>query len=191
VNSRTYQQSPIPRDEPAAAEAAFACYPVRRMDAEALVDALSWIGGSGEGYSSTTPEPWTFIPDDERTITLADGSVTSALLETFGRPARDTGLLSERNDEPSESQRLHVLNSTDVQRKIERSARLKAAFDGGKGDIGEIVRRTYLTVLARFPVESETAAALAYFKAPGRTLREASIDLAWALVNTREFLYRH
>jgi len=191
VNSRTYQQSPIPRDEPAAAEAVFACYPVRRMDAEALVDALSWLGGTGEEYSSTTPEPWTFIPSDERTITLADGSVTSALLETFGRPARDTGLLSERNDEPSGGQRLHLLNSTDVQRKIQGSARLRAAFDGGKGDPAEIVRRTYLTVLARFPVESEITAAVAYCRTPGRTLREASLDLAWALVNTREFLYRH
>jgi hypothetical protein len=191
VNSRTYQHSPIPRGDPAAAEAVFACYPVRRMDAEALVDALAWIGGEGEEYTSTTPEPWTFIPDDERTIALADGSVTSALLETFGRPARDTGLLSERNDEPSPAQRLHLLNSTDVQRKLERSARLRAAFEGGKGDVTEIVRRTWLTLLARYPTESEAEVAEAYVKTPGRPLREGALDLAWALVNTREFLYRH
>ena len=37
----------------------------------------------------------------------------------------------------------------------------------------------------------EEAAAQAYFKTPGRTPLEAAADLAWALVNSKEFLYRH
>ncbi|KKK53098.1 hypothetical protein LCGC14_3098210, partial [marine sediment metagenome] len=48
------------------AEALFAHYRVRRLDAEVLVDALSWIAGDGEGYSSAIPEPFTFIPEHQR-----------------------------------------------------------------------------------------------------------------------------
>ena len=43
LNSRTYQQSPIPRSSHPDAESLFACYPVRRLDAEVLIDALCWI----------------------------------------------------------------------------------------------------------------------------------------------------
>ena len=126
LNSRTYQQSSIPRSDRPDAEALFACYPVRRLDAEVLIDALNWIGGTGESYSSPIPEPFTFIPEDQRTIALADGSITSPFLEMFGRPARDTGLESERNNQPTDAQRLYLLNSSDMQRRIARSPRLRA-----------------------------------------------------------------
>ena len=46
-----------------------------------------------------------FIPKSLPSITLADGSITSQFLEMFGRPARDTGLESERNNEPTDAQR--------------------------------------------------------------------------------------
>jgi hypothetical protein len=191
LNSRTYQQSPLPRGDLAKAEAAFACYPVRRLDAEVLIDALCWIGGDGEGYTSTVPEPWTFIPEDRRTITLADGSITSPFLEMFGRPSRDAGLDSERNLQPTDDQRLWLLNSSDVQRRIERSPRLRALWDGVRGDLGDAIRRTYLLILSRNPTDAEAGAAKSYFVSGGRNTREAAADLAWALVNSKEFLYRH
>ena len=191
LNSRTYQQSPVPHGDADAAEKLFACYPVRQLDAEVLIDALDWLGGTGESYTSTTPEPYTFIPDDRRTIRLADGSITSPFLEMFGRPARDTGLDSERVNAATDEQRLHLLNSTDVQRKIERSPRLRAAADGARGDVIEAIRRMYLTVLSRHPLDTEIAVAQAYFKTPGRAPHEAATDLAWALVNSKEFLFRH
>jgi hypothetical protein len=191
LRSRTYQQSPIPRDDVVAVEPLFACYPVRRLDAEVLIDALCWLGGSGETYRSTTPEPFTFVPPENRTIDLADGSVTSPFLEMFGRPARDTGLLSERNNQFTDAQRLHLLNSTDVRRRIERSPRLRSVFDGARGNQAEMIRETWLTILSRYPTESEQDAATAYFRVPGRWVRDAATDLAWALVNSREFLFRH
>lgn len=191
VLSRTYQTSSIARGEPAAAERVFARSPLRRLDAEVLIDALGWIGGGGEGYQSTTPEPYTFIPADRRTVTLADGSVTSPFLELFGRPARDTGLWSERNAEPSEGQLRWLRNSSDLQRRLERSPRLREVWDEARGSVAEGVRGTYALILSRFPTDDEAARARAYFAAPGRTSRDAALDLAWALVNSREFLFRH
>jgi len=107
LGSATYQQSSIPAANYTDAETWFACYPVRRLEAEVLIDALCWISQTQETYSSPIPEPFTFIPGNNRTITLADGSITSQFLEMFGRPARDTGLESERNNQPTDSQRLH------------------------------------------------------------------------------------
>ena len=191
LNSGTYQQSSIPRSDHPDASALFAHYPVRRLDAEVLIDALCWLAGAGESYSSPIPEPFTFIPEHQPTITLADGSITSQFLEMFGRPSRDTGLESERNNEPTEAQRLHLLNSSHVQGKIERSWLLKRAWREAKGKPLPLVRSIYLAVLSRHPTRDELATARKYFSSGDVTAPQAGQDLCWALINSKEFLYRH
>ena len=191
LNSGTYQQSSIPRSDHPEAEALFAHYQVRRLDAEVLIDALCWIGGDTESYTSAIPEPFTFIPDHQRSIALADGSITSQFLEMFGRPARDTGLESERNNQPTDAQRLHLLNSTHVQRKIGRSPLLRRVLARAGRNRRGMIQWLYLTLLSREPMESEVAAAQDYFETSKLGRQQASADLAWALINTKEFLYRH
>jgi len=191
LTSRTYQQSSIARSGSPEAEVLFACYPVRRLDAEVLIDALCYLFGSRETYSSLIPEPFTYIPPEQRTIALADGSITSPFLEMFGRPARDTGLESERNNDSTDAQRLHMLNSTHVQNKIERSWRLDSLVKTSKGRRPQVIRSLYLSILSRYPTGEELAAAEQYFQTNGLTPRQATSDLAWALINTKEFLYRH
>ena len=191
LNSGIYQQSSIPRSDNPQAEAMFACYPVRRLDAEVLIDALDQIGGTGENYSSNIPEPFTFIPEGERTIKLEDGSITSQFLEMFGRPARDTGLESERNNQPSDSQRLYLLNSNDIKNKIERSPILREQAEAAKGNRTELIKNIYLTILSRYPTKSESDIAEKYFQSEGMARKAAIDDLAWSLINTKEFLYRH
>jgi hypothetical protein len=191
LNSRTYQQSSIWRNPSPDAERLFAYYPVRRLDAEVLIDALGYLGGAGEGYTSIIPEPFTFIPPTNRTIDLADGSISSHFLELFGRPSRDTGLESERNSQPTDDQELFMLNSSDVQRKIERSPALHTIQTLGRGDANYITTWTYMTILSRYPTPGELAAAQSYFRGKGLGPTQADQDLAWALVNTKEFLYRH
>ena len=191
--SSTYQQSPVPRSGRPEARAMFACYPVRRLDAEVLIDALNWIAGSRESYTSLIPEPYTFIPEQDRTIELEDGSITSQFLEMFGRPSRDTGLYSERNNKPSEAQRLHLLNSTSIQNKIDRSWRLRALLQAARGDRRRLVDMIYMTILSRPPTPQERRAAEQYYRGQGKGVgaRNGMVDLTWALMNTKEFLYRH
>lgn len=188
LNSRTYQQSSIRRSENPRAVALFAYYPVRRLGAEVLVDALNWIGGTGESYVSPIPEPFTFVPESQRTIALSDGSITSPFLEMFGRPARDTGLESERNLQPSDAQMLYLLNSSDVQRRVARSPRLRAIARNAEGNRAELIRETYLLLLSRYPTAGEQAIAEEYWERGSGT---AATDLAWSLINSAEFLYRH
>jgi hypothetical protein len=191
LNSRTYQQSAIPQSENPEACSLFAFYPVRRLEAEVLADALDWIGGSGEDYSSTTPEPFTYIPEKNRSITLSDGSITSSFLDVFGRPARDTGLESERNNEPSDQQQLYLLNSTQVQKRVQNSPLLHKIMAANRGNLDNVIHEVYLLILSRYPTEDESAKARKYFAADGLLPRQAVADLAWALINSKEFLYRH
>jgi len=191
LNSGTYQQSPIPRSRHAQAEALFAHYRVRRLDAEVLIDALNRLGAGGEEYWSPIPEPFTFIPRQHPTIELADGSISSPFLEMFGRPARDTGLESERNNTPTAAQRLHLLNSTHVQQKIDRGRLFQRLIRRSRGDPNLVIRSLYLAILSRPPTQDEFAAGQKYLKASKQGLQRSAVDLAWALVNTKEFLYRH
>ncbi|OPZ22558.1 MAG: hypothetical protein BWZ10_00408 [candidate division BRC1 bacterium ADurb.BinA364] len=192
LNSRTYQQSSIPQAAGPKAEALFAWYPVRRLDAEVLVDALNWLAGAGdENYISMIPEPFTYIPPTQRTIALADGSISSPFLEMFGRPARDTGLELERNNQPTEAQRLHLLNSTEVQRALDNSRRLRGVISAAGRDRAALIRGLYATILTRQPTEEEIAIAERVLPGRGAPSRQAVSDLAWALVNSKEFLYRH
>ncbi|MHB9131235.1 MAG: DUF1553 domain-containing protein [Armatimonadota bacterium] len=191
LNSRTYQQSSIPNGDTTDPAIQFAHYTVRRLDAEVLLDALCRIGNEGQGYTSATPEPYTFIPKENRAIALADGSITSAFLATFGRPARDTGLESERDNRATDAQRLFLLNSPDIQRWISRSPRLRKTIMGSIKNPTVMIRNIYVLILSRNPTLEESAIAEKYFKTSGLELGPSANDLAWALINSKEFLYRH
>ncbi len=191
LNSCTYQQSSIPQSNHQSAGALFAYYKVRQLDAEVLGDALRQLCGVRENYISMIPEPFTFVPAEKRCITLCDGSITSPFLELFGRPARDTGLESERNNTPSDAQRLFLLNSSGLQKGLAGSRWLRALVKAGMKDHRRIIGTLYLTVLSREPTAAELAAVEMCFTGKGVNRQEAAVDLAWALINTKEFLFRH
>ena len=202
LNSQTYQLSSITRSKNPEAEAMFASYPLRRLDAEVLIDAINKITGATDLYTSPIPEPFTFIPEDKTAVTLPDGSITSPFLALFGRSARTTGMENERDDKPLSAQWLHLLNSSHIQQKIAKGPKLKEIFESRRNQ-KEIIEDLYLTILSRFPTPDEERTAELYSSVktaanPGmlRTVTEAMrrencIDIAWSLINSIEFLYRH
>ncbi len=188
LNSTTYQLSCVPRSDDPRGEAHFAHYPLRRVEAEVLIDALCQVTGTTEQYWSIIPEPYTFMPEDQRAVALADASITSPFLEKFGRSSRDTGLESDRNNRPTASQRLHMLNSSHVRRKMETSPKLRALL-GADPKKPENIVEIYLTLLSRMPTEEERQIAETHVKA---TWAEGGPrDLFWALINSPEFCFRH
>ncbi len=191
LNSRTYQFSSFPpKTDVSKAEVNFAFYPLRRLDAEVLIDAINQVAGTSDLYTSAIPEPFTYIPENMPAIALPDGSITSPFLELFGHPARATGMENERVNRASPTQRMHMLNSSHIQRKIEQGPHIKKIINP-KHTPKEIVDNIYLAILSRFPTEDEVRIAETYAKSGVATGREAWIDLAWALLNSDEFLYRH
>jgi Protein of unknown function (DUF1553)/Protein of unknown function (DUF1549) len=190
LNSKTYQLSSIPQTTDANGAVNFAFYPLRRLDAEVLIDALDQLTGSTESYSSAIPEPYTVIPTGQRSIALPDGSITSSFLEMFGRPSRDTGLESERINRITAAQKLTLLNSSQMQHKIEQSRMIEYQTQANRTP-SEIIPALYLGILSRFPTEEELKVAGNYYQSGKVGKREATVDLAWALMNSDEFLYRH
>jgi Protein of unknown function (DUF1553)/Protein of unknown function (DUF1549) len=188
LNSKTYQASSIPASKHPEAAALFAYYPVRRLEAEVLIDAICQVTGTTEKYSSPIPEPFTYIPESHRSISLADASITSPFLEMFGRPSRDTGLESERNNNFTAAQKLHLLNSAHVHEKIQNGPGMQQFFSSGS-KLEEIADQLYLTILSRYPTEGERAVMADYRSGGGG--RRPALDIAWALMNTAEFLCRH
>jgi hypothetical protein len=206
LNSKTYQRSAIHNEGNLSDKTNFSHYYVRRLGAEVLIDALCQITKTTETYSSAIPEPFTWIPKNQRSILLADGSITSPFLELYGRPPRDTGYESERNNKPSSAQKLYLLNSTQLQKKILNNPQL-LGIQGNRKKQGkkkgrkkrkaywkplpETLDSIYLTILSRYPTPEERKIVIAYIKESKIGRRNATIDVVWALLNTKEFIYKH
>lgn len=221
LNSSTYQLTSMVKVNTPEAAANFAYYPLRRLDAEVLIDAVNQITGTSDLYTSPIPEPFTYIPRGVPAVCIADGSITSPFLALFGRSARATGQMNERDNKPVPAQSLHMLNSSHIQSKIEMSPKLRELLETKKKP-EEVIEELYLTVLSRFPTPEEMQVAKAYglppmpatpevTTRPSATTksskyakavpvkpkyvpvkkREDWVDVAWSLINSTEFLYRH
>ena len=197
LTSRAYQFSSIipTSDAPEKVEAQFGFYPLRRLDAEVLIDAINKVTGTTDLYTSAIPEPFTFIPDNKPAIALPDGSITSAFLELFGRPARATGQDNERINKPMATQKMHLLNSGHIQGKLISSPNIKQILKThgvkNKDMTKEILEEFYLTILSRYPTPDELKNVQAYIKTVVVKGNDAWTDVVWALINNEEFLYRH
>jgi hypothetical protein len=191
LNSHTYQQSSIQNVGHSEAEALFAHYPMRRLEAEVLEDALCRIFKVEVGYQSDIPEPFTYIPPQQSTVSLADGSISSPFLKTFGRPSRDRGVELDRKNGVTESHRLFFINSTELNDWIQGSWWLrKLPLATGDMDTASI-RLLWLSILSRYPTASELQSVKAFYRFKANREIEATQDLVWALISTKEFSCRH
>jgi hypothetical protein len=166
LNSQTYQLSSMPRSTSSEAEANFASYSLRRLDAEVLNDAINKVTGSSDLYTSPIPEPFTYIPKGMPAVAIPDGSISSPFLALFGRSARATGMENERNNKPIPAQSLFLLNSIDIQRKLEQGTNLQAIIGFGSRKPSEILEELYLTILSRFPTPDEIRTVEEYGRKP-------------------------
>lgn len=168
----------------------FYSYPVRRMEAEVISDCLSALTGSYGRYSSVIPEPFTYLPVGTRAVQVADGSISSALLDQFGRPSRDTGLISDRRNFITASQRLYLLNSGTLYNQLNRQGwRIARSV---RWNLKKGVERFYLMALNRYPTAKEVKTVFAYYdKLPRKQRGRVWPDLIWVLANSKEFLYYH
>ena len=177
-------------------------FPARRLDAEVLDDAFCTLSGTKRNYQSPAPEPFTFLPPERATVCIEDGSIANGFLTLFGRPARDTGLMDERGQEVTAKQRLYLFNSGSIHQQLNRIVGPPGKMpDGSPNPIyrlpfPERVDDLYWRFLARNATPQERQIVVKLWKAQGggknRNVRPFGLlrDVAWCLVNSKEFLFR-
>jgi hypothetical protein len=126
-----------------------------------------------------------------RAAQLPDGDVYQhPFLSAFGQPARETSCECERGGDAGLVHALQLINGPSVKDKLTRpDNRIGRALASGRPD-PQVLEEVYLATLSRLPTPEEREAALGYVaRAPER--RRAWEDVQWALLNSKEFLFRH
>jgi len=188
LNSRTWQRTSVSASANASDAAHFAHFPVVRMGAESLSDAVCQITENFEKFQSIIPEPFTFLPTGHRATQIADGNIAGPFLELFGRPPRDTPFQSERNNDTSLWQALYLLNSDQLEGKVAGSPRIKRMIEEKRTD-EQIVEEFYLAALSRLPTAEEKRKVTDYLTSHKANRTQSVRDLVWALINTKEFMF--
>lgn len=109
----------------------------------------------------------------------------SPFLKAFGQPKRESPCACERVDEPTVDQALQLLNGPLVAGRVSGSADAFATLTDA-----ELTERLWLAAFVRLPSEAERKKVGDHFK-KAATRPDAIRDLAWAVINTREFLLQH
>ena len=171
-------------------------FPARRLDAEVLDDAFCALSGSTRNYQSPAPEPFTFLPPERATVCIEDGSISNGFLTLFGRPARDTGLLAERGQEVTAKQRLYLFNSGRLHQQLGRIVAPPGRLpDGSPNPLYRLpfpkrIDDLYWRLLARGAMVRERQLIVGIRQKRNVRPFELLRDVAWCLVNSKEFIFR-
>jgi hypothetical protein len=183
VRSRTYRASSKPNATNEKDELNYSRALFRRIDAEVMLDMVSQTTGVAEKFSGTPP--------GTRALQLWDSKVNHYFLKLYGRPQRATACECERNHEPSVSQVLHLLNAPEIHAKLTHERGNVAKWVRTHKSDADLIEEIYLTYYSRLPDEGEQRTALQHMQRGAGDRRQAAEDLAWTLMNTLEFVFKH
>jgi hypothetical protein len=180
LNTETYRRDADPASTED--EATFARARVKLLPAEVLLDAI--------GQALDAPESFRGAPDAARAAQLPGVRQAEGFLKAFGKPDRLLTCECERAESVTLAQAFQLINGPTVRSKLAaRGNRIDKLIESGATDEA-IVEELYLAALTRMPTETERAGVLAHLgRAADR--RRGWEDVAWALVNSKEFLLRH
>lgn len=193
MNSAVYARSSEPIAGNEADAKLLSHYPVKRLSAEVLLDAIAQV----------TEVPTTFggYPRGWRSLQLPDAQVANTFLSAFGRPERVATCSCERSAEPSVSQALHLTNGDTLNEKLRDDKGAVARLASSTLSDDEVIESLYKAALTRRPSGDERAkvkaalieavAGLSDAKAIATARRQAIEDVLWAMLTGREFLFCH
>jgi hypothetical protein len=193
MNSAAYQRSSRPNMTNQRDVSYYSRYLIRRLPAEAMLDAISQVTGV------TTEFPG--YPVGIRAMQLPDSRVNSYFLTIFGKPPRVITCECERSSEPSVSQALHIINGETINQKLRAPNSIVDSFVKLGVTDEMMIRHLYLAALSRPPDQDEIGKLLAlmnenrpetvHAREKPTTRRQAIEDLVWAVLTSKEFLFNH
>jgi len=179
--SSVYQLSSEPTELNKSDQQNYSRFYPRRLSAEVLYDSVNAV--------ADTPSNFGTIPQGTTAVQLPDNGFNNYFLEVFGKPEAESACECERSAEANLSQSLHLLNSGDVQGRLQngngRAARFNREQD--RPDT-EKVRELYLAAFARQPRPEESEFILTRI-AEYQNKQQAWEDVVWAILNAREFQF--
>jgi hypothetical protein len=202
MNSRTYQLSAEPNETNVADEVNFSRAIVKRLPAEELLDSLTVvIGGTHKLYDSPegtrAGQAWGVGAFQRRAMgerrqrgqRRPTGSDAEKFLKLFGKPPRLLTCECERATDATLGQAFQLLSGPTIHRmlteKDNRLTKLLAASDSPS----EIIDELYWSALSRAPSDAERIALVQHIERSD-DWRAAVEDIAWGVVNSKEFLLR-
>jgi len=191
MTSRTYQLSAVPNATNKDDQLNFSRAIVSRLRAEQLLDAQSQVLGEPArfaGYDAGLRAGQ--IPGVRKVRRRSGGTETGdRFLAMFGKPQRLLACECERSNETTLAQAFVFIASEDIDRLYQSPQGRLAQLASSDRSAEQIVEELYWTALARSPSAAERKAMTAHFeKADRKTVVQ---DIAWALLNSKEFLFRH
>lgn len=182
LNSRTYQASSVPATDSSDDGRYFSYYRPRLLSAEQLFDAINSFTGHIESFAG--------LPAGTRATQLPSPDVENEFLEVFGQPKRETPCQCERITEVNLSQSLQIANGQFVHEKLLSPQGRVQKLLHSELTREQQIEELFLAAYARKPNADEMNSVKSHFvKQPRPDL--AMQDLAWALINSNEFLMQH
>lgn len=190
TSSATYQLRSEPNQTNAEDDLNYSHASIRRLTAEVLLDAVA--------DALAVPVKHEGQPLGRRAIELpgvmADPSgkqrtFPEQFMKTFGKPERLLTCECERRDEVSIPQALQMFNGEIVNRLLRSPNNRLSRLLAEHSDMSTLIDELWLATVSRFPSAVERSAAEAHLLST-KDRRAALEDLAWALLNSKEFQLR-
>lgn len=195
MNSRSYQLSSEPNDTNAEDELNYSHALVRRLTAEQLLDCQSQVAGvdlTFQGYPEGLRAGEIPGARPERVRGARSGpNDNDRFLEVFGKPPRLLTCECERSTETTMSQAFQMISGPTINKMLAApNNRLGQLVASTKPDHDhELVNELFWSALSRAPTESELHAAVHHLRS-GSDRRAALEDVAWSVMNAKEFILR-
>jgi hypothetical protein len=180
MNSRVYQLSSETNWTNESDKQNYSRHYGRRIYAEPLLDAVTQVTGA--------PHTFRFGYPGMKAVELHDPVIPDAFLQTFDRNRRET--ICEREENISLLQTMTLISGEAINEKVRfAGGTVDQLLESARSD-REIIEELYLRAMSRYPSPEETTAILEVLK-ERQSRKNGFQDLLWALLNSREFLFKY
>jgi hypothetical protein len=190
LRSRSYQLTAEPTQANAKDEVNYSHGLIRPLQAEQLLDAMGQVLGTRPKFAG--------LPSETRAGQLpgvgtqrrrgASKADADKFLAVFGKPIRSLSCECERSEDTTLARAFQLITGPTLDTLLSREDNRIGKLLSAKKSDEQITDELYLAALSRWPSDRERAAVQKLLS--GKERRKGFEDLAWGLINSKEFLLR-